>query len=154
MHQLATRWPKNMGHVERANQVFSIGVLSFLLLCSGQTFGDVLADSAPVEYPLPAASLFSFVDLNDPIAMERVQKSNPDHYRKVQSMLGNLVPQNNLPEGRHRAINYRPENVSVSNTMLTTFPAQRHVTFATDGAVYSGRVTLEERGGVAYPVRR
>ena len=154
MHQLATRWPKTMGHVERANQVFSIGVLSFLLLCSGQAFGDVLADSAPVEYPLPAASLFSFVDLNDPIAMERVQKSNPDQYRKVQSMLGNLVPHHNQPEGRHRAIDYRPEHVSVSNIMLTTYPPKRDVTFALDSTFYSGRVTLEEWGGVTYPVRR
>ena len=88
------------------------------------------------------------VDLNRPGAMERVRASNPGHHDKIVRILDGLTqrPYDDVP----RWINttFQARDVRFSPIVMTTYPAQRDLTFVLDSMRYRGRVTLAHGGAI------
>lgn len=94
-----------------------------------------------------------YVNLNAPGAMDKVQASNPVHYKKIQSILDGLN-QRSATDARHWIrTTYNAKEVAYFSHVLVTYPGQSDLSFILDGTRYHGRVTLEAKRAEIYSVK-
>ena len=94
-----------------------------------------------------------YVDLNAPGAMDKVQASNPAHYKKIQSILDGLNKRSAADARHWIRTTYNAKEVAYFSHVLVTYPGQSSLSFILDGTRYSGRVTLERKRAEIYPVK-
>jgi hypothetical protein len=93
------------------------------------------------------------INLNAPGAMEKVQASNPQHYKKIQSILDGIDKHSPGDARRWIQTTYNAKDVGYSFTVLTTSPGQRQLSFTLDKTRYRAVVTLERGRAEIYPVK-
>jgi hypothetical protein len=92
-------------------------------------------------YAIPAAAAIPAIDLDQPGAIERVQRDNPAHYRAIQHIL------RTAPDMRPRVItgwirtSYDPKAPPVL-LIKTSYPPRARLEFALDDTRYVTFVTL------------
>ena len=107
------------------------------------------AAAGPVDLKVPIHVVRPYdvsISLDRPGALEALQASNPDHYRRA---VGILRVASDMPcEGVPRVIQ-ADFNAALAQcegaTIRTSWPAQRDVAFVLDGTRYTARVFLNER---------
>jgi hypothetical protein len=92
------------------------------------------------------------VNLNAPGVMETLQASNPAHYGKVRKILEGLP---NQPSAAAAAgwlrTSFQAKDVSYRDFLLTSFPAQRDISFVLDDTRYGARLAMTGMDARAYP---
>lgn len=116
----------------------------------------VLALVGVVLWSVSSASAAPFVavtsfDLNRSGVLERLRTSNPAHYEKIAKILDGLTqrPYDDVP--RWINASFDAKYVNYSPVLMTSYPAQRDLTFTLDFTRYRARITLTSRGAVVLP---
>jgi hypothetical protein len=94
-----------------------------------------------------------YVYLNAPGALEKLQKTNPSHYAKIQTIVSGLENRIHGDVPRWIRTTFDAKDVSYSNILLTTSPPQRDLSFMLDGTRYHGRVTLMSSGATIFTIK-
>lgn len=112
-----------------------IGVVPVFLWAAGATAGE-----------LPVAHT---IDLNVRGALEAAQRTNPVHYEKITKIAQGLLEQPDHRTSRWVQTTFNARNVSYPQTFLTSFPAQRRLSFTLDDTHYLVTLTMKPVGGIA-----
>lgn len=94
----------------------------------------------------PLAAAAATYRLDDPGAMERLARDNPDHHARVTSIV--QVIRDADCTGAPKAIPVQLQVKSLRcqpGILLTSWPAKREVSFQLDDATYQGRVAISPR---------
>jgi hypothetical protein len=93
----------------------------------------------------------TFVDLDKPGALGRLQRDNPEHYRAVRGIVANVVkqPEASVPEWMR--VTYKADDVLYPPILLTSNPPKRDLRFRLDDVTYRTLVTLPYVPTVAEP---
>jgi len=91
------------------------------------------------------------VNLNRPGALESLRASNPVHYGIVLNVLDGLKQQPDEDVPRWIVANFRARTAAYSAFALTSFPAQKDLSFALDQVIYRARITLAPGGALLLP---
>ena len=93
------------------------------------------------------------VDLNEPGALEQLERTNPAHDAKIQAILAGIRAQ---PEERVAAwieATFDAEDATYGAVMLTSVPPKRRLSVTLDGVEYRAVVTLVDFYGRLIPAR-
>ena len=93
------------------------------------------------------------IDLSAPGALEALQYSRPAHFDKVRRILEGLPEQPDSVVSRWMRVSFDARAVSYSAFTLTSFPAQRGVSFVLDDTRYEAVVILTPVPARALPLR-
>lgn len=107
---------------------------------AGQVFANALRPSKSVNLSVAGA-------------MEQIRKSNPAHYKKVQSISSGLASRSDAPVRQWMRTKFQAKDVFFSNIFLTSSPAQRDISFVLDDTRYYGRVMSTPGGGQVFLIR-
>ena len=93
------------------------------------------------------------IDLNEPGALEALQRSNPTHYEKVRQILEGVLQRPDTDVPRWIQTNFAAHDVSYVPVVLTSHPPKRRLSFALDATRYEAVVTLTNVRGDITPAR-
>jgi len=110
----------------------------------------VLCIGTEVAFAGPFAAM-QHVDLNKPGALERIRDSNPSHYGIILQILDGLNQRQDGDVVRWIRANFQARAASFSPYTLTSYPAQKDLTFTLDALRYRARVTLAPGGALIVP---
>jgi hypothetical protein len=91
------------------------------------------------------------VNLNDPDALERLQRSNPAHYAKVRRIVEGLSRQRDADVPRWIRTDFDARDIRYAPILLTSDPPKKHLSFALDDTRYEAVVTLVHMRGEIVP---
>jgi len=117
-------------------------ILAALILVLSITAAAVAAGQAP-----PRA-----IDLNQPGAMEALERSNPAHHEKIGQIMAGLLKRSDREVPRWLQTSFGARDVSYAPILLTSDPPKRRLAFALDGTRYLAVVTLSNLRGVIVPL--
>ena len=86
-----------------------------------------------------ASAADKHVDLNAPGALEKLQASNPVHYRKVQEILKGLEERRGRDVVGWLQASFAAKQISYYDLYRTSYPPQRDLSFVLDETRYSAR---------------
>jgi hypothetical protein len=125
----------------------TVHVMSRTLVMAGLfVLGTALVAAGPVS---PAR----VIDLNAPGALEALQQSRPAHFDKVRKILEGLPQQPDPAVSHWMRVSFDARAVNYSAFVLTSFPAQRGVSFVLDDTRYEAVVLLTTVPARALPLR-
>lgn len=105
----------------------------------------LLALSFP--YAVQAAETYRHVDIGDQRALDLIEAANPAQYEKVVGILQRVassVSCETLPQ--MLKVQYGAEQLQcMGATILTSYPAKRHLSFKLDGVYFAGNVVLTSK---------
>jgi hypothetical protein len=107
---------------------------------------------APAEGPQQPVGM----DLTSPEALEKLERSNPDHYRRASELL-DAAARTSCEFGEMRPILVKVKATGVNcpqSLLLTSYPAKRQVSFVLDTTPYSARVTLRDAPPGLIPAKK
>ena len=87
-------------------------------------------------------------NLNRPGALETLRASNPSHYKIVLNVLDGLKQRPDEDVPRWIQTNFQASSASYSLYLLTSFPAQKDLSFTLGDTQYRARVTLAPGGAL------
>jgi hypothetical protein len=94
--------------------------------------------AGPAETPLT-------VDLRDPAALVQLERSNPEHYRKIRQILAGLLEQPDRAESDWLQTTFGASDVEVSRYLLkTSYPPKQMLRFQLDNVRYTMHVTRSD----------
>jgi hypothetical protein len=93
------------------------------------------------------------IDLDQPGALEALQRSNPTHYAKIQKILDRLPLQPEAKVPRWIQANFDARDATYGLMLLTSFPPKRRVSFTLDDTRYEAIVTLANWRGEKVPAQ-
>jgi hypothetical protein len=93
------------------------------------------------------------VDLDEPGALEALQRSNPTHHEKVQKILADLPRQPERAVPRWMQTSFDARDVSYRPVLLTSNPPKRRLSFALDDTRYEILLTVDTIRGVVVPLK-
>ena len=96
----------------------------------------------------------TFVDLDKPGAMDRLERDNPEHYRAVRGILKDVLKQPAESVPQWLRVTYKAEDVAYPPILLTSNPPKRDQRFRLDGVTYRTLLTLPHVPTVAEPAVR
>lgn len=102
-------------------------------------------------FSLPFAS--QPIDLNQPGAMEKLRAKRPEHYKKIDAILQHLPTIYVQDVPGYLRVHFNATHVFYTETLLTSLPPQRDLSFVLDDTTYQARVTLDHGGATIYPVK-
>ena len=81
-------------------------------------------------------------NLNEPGALEALQRDNPAHYLIVRQILDNVLrqPQSQVP--RWLSTTFNAKDVRYAPVLLASYPPKRDLSFTLDDTRYKARLTL------------
>lgn len=94
-----------------------------------------------------------YVDLNVPGAFEKLERSNPEHFQKINTIIRDLDKHTVSEVPRWIQAAFNAKDVVYSYIVLTTSPAQRELSLVLDNTRYRARVTLDHGGAKVFPVK-
>jgi hypothetical protein len=125
----------------------AVHVMSRTLVTAGLfVLGTALVAAGPVS---PARA----IDLNAPGALEALQQSRPAHFDKVRRILEGLPQQPDPAVSRWMRVSFDARAVNYPPFILTSFPAQRRLSFVLDDTRYEAIVILTTVPARALPLR-
>jgi hypothetical protein len=91
------------------------------------------------------------VDLSDPAALVRLERSNPEHYRKIRQILAGLIEQPDRAESDWLQTKFGASDVELSRYLFkTSYPPKQMLRFRLDDVRYAMHITRSDM--VARPV--
>ena len=114
-----------------------IAAIPVFLWSAGVTAGDIAAVRT--------------VDLNVLGALDAVQRSSPTHYKKIDRIVQGLLEQPDTRASFWVQTTFNARNVTYPPIFLTSFPAQRHLSFTLDDTRYMVTLTLNTAHRIAIP---
>jgi hypothetical protein len=93
------------------------------------------------------------IDLDQPGALETLQRSNPTHHAKIQKILDRLPRQPDAKVPRWIQTNFDARDATYGPMVLTSFPPKRRVSFTLDGTRYEAIVTVTNWRGERVPAQ-
>ena len=96
----------------------------------------------------------AFVDLNEPGALDRLARNNPEHYSKVRKILAGV---DEIPEqavGRWMKAQFNATDVSYSPYLLTSNPPLKRLSFTLQTTRYQALLMLTDEGARLLPAHR
>ncbi len=93
------------------------------------------------------------INLNEPGALEALQRSNPAHYEKVSKIMEGISQRPDTAVPRWIQTNFDARNVSYAPILLTSDPPKRRLSFALDNTHYEAVVTLTNVRAEIVPLR-
>ncbi len=93
------------------------------------------------------------IDLNEPGALEALQRSNPTHYEKVRQILQGVLQRPDTDVPRWIRANFAANDVSYVPVVLTSHPPKRRLSFALDATRYEAVVILTNVRGDITPAK-
>jgi hypothetical protein len=82
------------------------------------------------------------INLNEPGALEALQRDNPAHYLTVHQILDNLLKQPESQVPRWLQTTFNAKDVRYIRVLLTSYPPKRDLSFTLDDTRYKARLTL------------
>jgi len=82
------------------------------------------------------------INLNEPGALEALQRDNPVHYLTVHQILDNLLKQPESQVPRWLQTTFNAKDVRYVQVLLTSDPPKRDLSFMLDDTRYKARLTL------------
>jgi hypothetical protein len=93
------------------------------------------------------------INLNEPEALDALQRSNPAHYEKVRKILDGVVRQAESRVTHWIRATFDARNVNYAPILLTSAPPKRRLSFVLDDTSYEAVVTLTHVRGEILPLR-
>ena len=93
------------------------------------------------------------IHLNEPGALEALQRDNPAHYQTVRQILDNLLKQPESQVPRWLQTTFNAKDVRYLRVLLTSDPPKRDLAFTLDDTQYKTRLTLTNDGVTIVPVK-
>jgi hypothetical protein len=93
------------------------------------------------------------INLNKQGTFERLQYSNPTHYRKIEKILEGLEQRSASEVPRWLQADFAARDVEYSPLLRTSYPPQRHLKFVLDATLYEAVVTLAPGGAKIVPTQ-
>ena len=88
------------------------------------------------------------LNLDEPGALERLQRDNPAHFAKVDRILREAPERSSASVARWMRTEFNAKDVSRSDILKTSYPAQARLSFALDGTPYSKTIYIDAPGKV------
>ncbi|MFL6602580.1 MAG: hypothetical protein ACJ8R9_14780 [Steroidobacteraceae bacterium] len=112
--------------------------------------GSVVATAAPetgVEVRHTA------IDLNEPGALDRLARDNPDHYTKIRQILAEVdeIPERSV--SRWMKAQFKATEIAYFPVLLASNPPKRKLSFTLETTHYEALLTLTQDGVRLLPVR-
>ncbi len=104
---------------------------------------------APVGEATPANA----INLNEPGALEALQRSNPVHYEKVHRILEGVLQQPDAVVPRWMQANFDARQVKYVPIVLTSHPPKRRLSFSLHGTRYEAVIILTNLREEIVPAR-
>ena len=82
------------------------------------------------------------INLNEPGALEALQRDNPAHYQTVRQILDNILKQPESQVPRWLQTTFNAKDVRYIRVLLTSYPPKRDLSFTLDDTRYKARLTL------------
>jgi hypothetical protein len=86
------------------------------------------------------------IDLDQPGALERLERDNPAHFAKVEQILRDAPEQSSASIARWMRTQFNAKDVYRSDMLKTSYPAQARLAFTLDGVSYSKTIYIEAPG--------
>jgi hypothetical protein len=93
------------------------------------------------------------IDLNEPGALEALQRSNPAHYEKARKILEGVLRRPDTDVPRWIQTSFAARDVSYVPVVLTSHPPKRRLSFALDTTRYEAVITLTNVRGDIVPAK-
>jgi hypothetical protein len=93
------------------------------------------------------------VDLNEPGALEALQKANPTHYDKIRRILEGVLQQSDARVPRWMQATFHARDVKYVPIVLTSHPAKRRLSFSLDATRYELMIVLTNVRGDIVPTK-
>lgn len=103
--------------------------------------------------PLGDAIPGKTINLNQPGALEALQRSNPMHYEKVHRILEGVLHQPDAVVARWMKANFEAREVKYVPIVLTSHPPKRRLSFSLDATRYEAVVILTNVRGEIVPAK-
>jgi hypothetical protein len=85
------------------------------------------------------------VDLRDPAALAQLERSNPEHYRKIRQILAGLLEQPARAESNWLQTTFGASDVELSRYLFkTSYPPKQALRFRLDNVRYTMHVTRSD----------
>jgi hypothetical protein len=94
------------------------------------------------------------VDLRAPGALEQLQRSNPQHFEKIQRVLSGLAEEPKRAEGNWLKVEFDARDVDLSRQLIkTSNPPKQLLQFTLDDTRYELYVVRSDLGATIQPLR-
>jgi hypothetical protein len=93
------------------------------------------------------------VNLDQPGALQALQRSNPTHYEKIQKIMDQLLRQPDAEVPHWMQANFDARDATYGPILLTSLPPKRRLSFTLDDTRYEAIVTLTNWLGEKVPAR-
>jgi len=93
------------------------------------------------------------INLNEPGALEALQRDNPAHYQTVRQILANILQQPESQVPRWLRTTFNAKDVRYLRVLLTSDPPKRDLAFTLDDTRYQTRLTLTNEGVKIMPAK-
>jgi hypothetical protein len=93
------------------------------------------------------------INLNEPGALEALQRDNPAHYQTVRQILDNILKQPESQVPRWLRTTFNANDVRYLRVLLTSDPPKRDLSFTLDDTQYKMRLTLAHDGVKIVPAK-
>jgi hypothetical protein len=93
------------------------------------------------------------IDLDQPGALEALQRSNPTHYETIQQIMDHLPRQPDAEVPHWIQATFHARDATYGPILLTSFPPKRRVSFTLDDTRYEALVTLTNWRGENVPAK-
>jgi hypothetical protein len=103
--------------------------------------------------PVGNATQRQAINLNEPGAIEALQRSNPTHYEKVRRILEGVLYQPDAVVPRWMQANFDAREVKYVPIVLTSHPPKRRISFSLDATRYEAVVVLTNVRGEIIPAK-
>lgn len=93
------------------------------------------------------------IDLNEPGALDRLARDNPDHYTKIRKILAEVdeIPERSVD--RWMKTQFNATDITYSPYLLTSNPPKKELSFTLETTHYEALLTLTHDGARLFPVR-
>jgi hypothetical protein len=93
------------------------------------------------------------IDLDQPGALETLQRANPAHHEKVRRIMEGVLQRPDTDVPRWIQASFAGRDVTYAPIVLTSHPPKRRLSFALDDTRYEAIVTLTNVRGEIVPAR-
>jgi hypothetical protein len=93
------------------------------------------------------------IDLNEPGALDRLARDNPDHYAKIRRILAEVdeIPEQSV--GRWMKAQFNATDITYSPILFTSNPPQKEISFTLEATHYEALIFLTQDGAQLLPAR-
>jgi hypothetical protein len=112
--------------------------------------GSVVSTRASENY---AEVQHTEIDLNEPGALDRLARDNPDHYAKIRRILAEVdeIPEQSV--GRWMKAQFNATDITYSPILFTSNPPQKELSFTLEATHYEALIILTQDGARLLPAR-